>query len=399
MNLIEAKTILHRTHLAALATGVRAGGVHMESGPGVGKSDAVYQSCGDLARAVKEPIGLVTFMLATITSPDVRGFMLPTKPAEAGGMMGTLFSQPPWFPTRENTVVFEPSTGEGSRDGVIVHAEGTWTGPVPRVGVLFLDEFSQAEDDVKKPAAELVYKGAVGTARLPIGWRVVSAGNRMKDRSGVLRELMFIVNRRLRLEIDASLDAWRRWAMALPDASRPHFLTMSFAERNPDVVFQETIPDGADPFCTPRSLCQMDWELRALRAPEVAELDLLPTDDLSREVAAGRVGKGAAAQFFTHIKYAEELPTLDEIVTDPMRAKLPPKRDAQMVAAFMLVHNAGAANINPVVTYMERLAVEMQALTMRNLITRPDVASAILVTPAVNRWLAKHKDLILAASA
>jgi hypothetical protein len=40
---------------------------------------------------------------------------------------------------------------------------------VPRVGILFLDEFAQAEDEVKKPAAELILNGNVGTWRLPTG--------------------------------------------------------------------------------------------------------------------------------------------------------------------------------------------------------------------------------------
>jgi hypothetical protein len=55
----------------------------------------------------------------------------------------------------------------------------------------------------------------------------------MSDRSGVMRELMFIVNRRCKLNIDASLPAWLNWAQSQPDHSRPHYLTMSFAQKNP----------------------------------------------------------------------------------------------------------------------------------------------------------------------
>ena len=393
MNLIEAKSVLHRTHIAALGANTRANGIHMSSPPGVGKSDMAEEYAGDLSVTIGEPVGMVIFMLATVTSADVRGFMMPVKPLNGGSLLDTVFSRPPWFPTAGTMRVFEPDR----QGGYTLHEEGTWTGPVPRVGVLFLDEFSQADDDVKKPAAELVYKGAVGTAKLDKGWRVLSAGNRMKDRSGVGRELMFIVNRRGLINVEASLPAWRAWAARQPVSKRPHYLTVSFAEKNPDVVFSDAVPEGSDPFCTPRSLCMLDTDLRALRTPDDIARDGMPLDDVTREMAAGYVGQGAAAQYYTHLKYADELPSIDDIVRDPRSARLPPKRDAQMVAAFMLAHNIHEDIVNPVMLYVERLGIEMQGLMVRTMLSNPTTARIITSSPACNRWLARNKDILLAS--
>lgn len=388
MDISAAQQVLLRTHLAALRLDHRANGMHMQSGPGIGKSDGTAQYCEMLAKELGRPVGLVTFMLATISSVDVRGFMLPVKQTTG---LDTIFSTPPWYPTKANTAVVEP-------DGTW-HLEGTWQGDLPDVGVLFLDEFSQAEDEVKKPAAELVYKGTVGTTRLPVGWRVVAAGNRLTDRSGVLRELMFIVNRRCLLNIDASLPAWLNWANAQAPEKRPHYLTMSFAQKNPDIVFKDSVPEGTDPFCTPRTLCLLDKDLAALRSADDERKDRLPTDSLAREVAAGWIGGASAAQFFTHLKYADELPDISDIVKDPGKAKLPANRDAQMVCGYMLAHNIDDKTASPVMKYIQRLQIEMQVLAVRAISAQQDRAKAIVGQQEFTQWLMKNKDLIVASRA
>lgn len=387
MDLIAAKEVIVRTHRAALALGTRAIAIEMISGPGVGKSDSMRQSCATLAREINEPVGLHVFMMATITSADVRGFMLPQK--GANGALDTIFSTPPWYPTLANIDVFEP-------DGTH-HEPGTWVGAMPRVGLLGLDEWAQAEDEVKKPAADLLLKGCVGTVHMPPGWRVLAASNRITDRAGALRSMTFIVNRRLEVRIDPNLPAWLTWANTRLDRERPHYLTMSFAQKNPDIVFADKVPDGSDPFCTPRSLCMLDAALRALRSDEDIAKDRLPTDPIAREVAAGLIGGGSAAQYFTHLKYADELPDMADIEHNPMDAKLPPNKDAQMVAGYMLAHNITEINAQNVMKYIGRLSVEMQVLSVGAARSRPATALHLINTPEFTQWLKKHKDLLVAS--
>lgn len=390
MNIQEAKRVLFSTHMAAISRGERASGMHAESGPGIGKSDGVAQYAAEMARATGRPTGLVTFMLATISSVDVRGFLLPSK--SANGVIDSTFSTPPWFPTHANTTVVEPN-------GRVWRA-GTWPGsePLPDVGVLFLDEFSQADEEVKKPAAELVYKGAVGTTHLPSLWRVVSAGNRVADRSGVLRELMFIVNRRCRLSIDANLPVWLEWANALPPEERPHYLSISFAQKNPDVVFKDAVPAGTDPFCTPRTLCLLDKDMRAMRTDADERADRMPLDSVAREVAAGWIGQGSAAQFFTHLRYADELPDMHDIERDAGKAKLPANKDAQMVCGYMLAHNISETNAGAVMNYINRLNIEMQVLSVRAIMAQTsDKAKFLVSTAPMVKWLTKNRDLLMAS--
>lgn len=389
MDINSAIRVMLRTHVAALSLGSRANAMMLESPPGIGKSDGCMKYAADLARTLNERVGIVPFMLATISSVDVRGFMLPQK-GTVPGTMDTVFSTPPWFPTRWNAYVVDPD-GTWSKPG-------TWEGDMPRVGVLFLDEFGQAEDEVKKPAAELLLKGGVGTFHLPDNWRVIAAGNRLTDRSGVMRELMFIVNRRCRLTVDPNLPAWLDWVDSQPAAFRPHYMTVSFARQNPNIVFADKVPDGSDPFCSPRTLCLLDRDLQALRSDEDIANGCLPTDRDAREVAAGWIGSGSAAQFFTHLKYSDEMPEMKDIEADPRRARLPEHKDAQMVTGYMLAQNLTSTNADSVLAYVDRLQSEMQVMTMRAITQRPDTSLHMVNTVGFTKWLARHKNLLIASN-
>src|SRR5215467_1451938 len=397
MNLERARDLLSSTHLASLDEGWRANGYMLQSGPGIGKSSVMHQLCKRLARMLKQPVGLVVEMLASLTSPDIRGFMIPIR---EGDGMRTVFSLPPWYPTVHNIYVFTP-------DGK-VYLPGEWDGEVPEVGILFLDEWGQADEDVRKPAAELILNGVVGTHRLPPGWRVVGAQNRMSDRSGVTRELMHIVNRRGLLEIEGDPAAWLRWADDEPPETQPHPLVRAFVRKQPDIVFKDALPDTTDPYCTPRSLCLMDRDIRVLRTEDEIDHDRFPTSSLALELCSAWIGKSAAAQFFTHIRFAEEIPDLDDIIAEPRRTKIPAGKDAQMICVFMLTDAIEDESVQSIVRYTLRFAPEMQNLAMglwtntqpkngeKVEETQAQIRRAKLVMPLPEcmDWIMKNKDVL-----
>lgn len=390
MNLKQALDTMVLTHAAALKLDVRPNAVELKSGPGVGKSSTIYDMGRVLARMLNEPVGLVVEMLATIQSVDVRGFMIPQKHPEGG--LATVFSTPPWYPTKANVTVFTP-------DGN-VYLPGSWDGPIPRVGIVFLDEWGQAELDVQKAAAELVLNGRVGTFVLPTGWRVVAASNRMSDRAGVIKPLTFITNRRREVEIEAHLPTWNAWVDAQPAHLRPHHLTVSFANKEPGLVFRDAVPAGDGPFCTPRTLVLMDRELQALRTDEEIREDKLPMDNIAREVCAGWIGGAESAQYFAHIKFAEVLPDIDDVLKTPMTAKLSEDRSAQMVTAFMLVHHITSEKVvEPVMNYIARMHIDMQVLAMTTVGRQQEKAKMLQHTISYTNWMIKNKDVYIAASA
>ena len=387
----EALDAIYDTHMASLVLGERASSHVLESPPGVGKSEGVFQVCARMAAALGEPVGLVQFMLTTVMSADVRGFMLPLK-AEEGKPLRTVFSTPPWYPAtgaRGNMWVVTPE-GEW-------YMPGTWEGDIPRVGIVFLDEWGQAEDDVKKPAAELLLNGNVGSTFLPLGWRVLAAQNRTSDRSGVMREMMFTVNRRCLVPISPDIRPWLRWVDSVPEHKRPHFMTVSFARQHPNIVFAPSVPDGTDPFCTPRSLCKMDQDLQALASDEDRAHNRLPITNIARAICAGWIGEGVAGQFFTHLKFFDVLPEMEDVIDDPRSAKLPPGKDAQMVVAYMLAHHVDEDNAQPIMRYIARMNEEMQMMTMAIVNGDERRLKHLVVVPEYTSWMMKNKDRLRAA--
>jgi len=399
MDLIRAKQFLLQTHLAALSRRERPNSYQLNSSPGVGKSDSQFQYVEMLATTLNQPIGLVVFMLATITSPDVRGFMIPIKNPD-GPVPITVFSTPPWMPGPQNTWVCEPT---GNPDmPVRWHEAGTatsWAGPLPEVGVLFLDEWGQADDDVKKPSAELLLHGRVGNWVLPKTYRVISASNRTSDRSGVLRELMFIINRRGLLNIEGRLNPWLIWVETQRDNLRPHYLTVSFAQQHPGVVFRDTVPEGYDQFATPRSLCLMDKDLRAIRSQEqVDKGELLDLDDpIAHEMVAAWIGTGAAGQYLAHLKYANQMPDIEDIIKTPMVAKLPAGQDGQMVAVFKLVEHITEENVSPFLRYIGRMHQDMGVFAVNTINADDRRAKFVFPTAEYRDFQRKNKQVLFAA--
>jgi hypothetical protein len=389
VNLNDAKEILLKTHLAALESRERAVGVVLESGPGLGKTDvAGFEYPSDLCKILNKPVGMTREMLATITSADVRGFMLPIKSSVAGELPQTVFSLPPWYPTWNNVYTFVPT-----RDGVRIYDPGSWEDQLPDVGVLFLDELGQAEEEVKKPAAELILNGQVGTTKLPIGWRVVAATNRVGDRSGVMRELMFLVNRRLLLKISGEVKPWASWAQD----HEVHEMVITFAESHPTIAFRDSVPDGDQPFCTPRTLVMMDKTLKALRSQEDVNSNILPMSDLAREAASGLIGEGAAGQFYAHMRFFNVIPTLEEIEENPDAARLPSGKDGQMVCVYMLARRVTEENSSSVINYISRMGAEMQIAALNIFNSTPKAQKILLMTREYKSLIMRHKDVLRAS--
>jgi hypothetical protein len=386
----------------------------LQSGPGIGKTDAIFQLAERLCLHLGEPVGIVITMVSELTGPDMRGFMMPIRGAD-GGIPRTVFTSPPWMPAHDNIYVVQPGRKDDpANGGVVWHdptLDGVYDGDIPVIGMLGLDEWGQGDEDVRKPGASLIHKGNVGTYALPRMWRVLGAQNRVSDRAGVQREMMHIVNRRFLLDIEPDLPTWLNWCDDQPASRRPHHMTRSFARQNTPIVFRDTLPDSTDPYCTPRSLCMMDRDIRVLQSDADLDHDKLPMNDLARELCASAIGRGAAAQFFTHLRFAEEIPDLQDVIDDPTGARVPPGRDAQMVVAYMLADTLDDKTAKPVFRYITRLDRRMQTLAVGTITGKSDVqqadaarsmaqvrrTKALVILPEYQKWLMDNKDLLLAS--
>jgi hypothetical protein len=354
--------------LAKLIPGILDSGVSLEikSQPGLGKSEFVDQTVQRMSQRDAQPWGFAKLFLATQTPVDLLGYMVPEHRA---GKLYSSFTEPLWMQTVDGRHVSEFKRG-----------------------VLFLDEYGQAEGDVKRASAELLLNGGLGPHRLPKGWSVVAASNRASDRSGVTKSFDFVINRRAEIEIEPDLASWEDWAVR----SGVHPIFTTFAVQNPEVVFSEGVPDKQGPWCTPRSLLMLERVFRSLSGEEGVPVF---TDKEGKsnpevmEVASGIIGAGAATQLVATIMLAQEMPKLSEIITSPGKAKLPTRPDAQMLVCYQLAHRATEENIDPLIQYIERLPEEFTVTFGKSACKRdPDLVN----TKAFGGWCQRNASLMMA---
>jgi hypothetical protein len=343
---------------------------HLKSPPGVGKSDFVEDLIAYLSKRDGFEWGFATCFLATFTPTDLLGYMVPTKITNADGSqsLASVFTTPSWMMTRP--------TKE--------YPHGRHINTFKR-GIVFLDEWSQADGDTKKAAAQLKLKGEVGPHRLHEGIAVISAGNRKDDRSGVTKEFDFVINREQEINIHPDFPSWEAWAVA--HGVMP--LTITFAAQNPQIVFAGEVPKEQGPWTTPRSLCMVDRLLQVKMANNGGEL---PDSPEVAEQLQGIMGAGAA-QYMAFIKIQREMPKYSEIVKDPGGVKVPKAPDAQMLVCYQLAHEIKPKDSAQIIEYVERLPKEF-AVTFATTACKKNMQ--LVNEPAFDKWARQNSSLMAA---
>ena len=352
--------------LTSIAPALLDSGVSFElqSSPGMGKSEWADQTRAYMSKRDGFEWGMVTMMLATQSATDLIGYLYkgervydnynPGKPTTI-----TDPSLPLWMQTPGGGTVYDYKRG-----------------------ILFLDEFGQGEPEVKRAAAELLLNRRVGPWQLPDGWSVIAASNRSQDRSGVTKSFDFVINRRLQIEVTPDVASWENWA----NKHGVDDLFVSFAVANPQVVFEGKVPEKQGPWCTPRSLVKLAKVIRT-----ITPSGQLPTDATNIELFAGLIGEAAAQQLIAHIKLAHELPSFEDIISDPEGTKIPIKPDARMIAVYQLSSRVDAKTAKPVLQYVDRLPKEFAATFAKSVCQR---IPAIVMTDAFSQWATRNATLV-----
>jgi hypothetical protein len=80
--------------------------------------------------------------------------------------------------------------------------------------------------------------------------------------------------------------------------------------------------------------------------------------DATLPALAGTVGEAAARDMDALINLADQLPLFENIVKEPMKAKVPTSAGALFILSFMLAGRVDAKTIDAVMDYADRLANE-----------------------------------------
>lgn len=346
--------------------------------PGVGKTETIRRVAGNLSKQMGVPFGLCTSIISGMDPVDLRGVYIPMKADDGTPIVRA--TKPAVWPGKHNTHVY--IDGEYRPD---------YDGPVPEFGIADIDEISQADADLQKVAANYALERRIGEHKLPDGWSVLAAGNRMEDRAGVTKMLSHVQNRVCSIEVEPDYEAWQKWAFE----NNIHPLSISFAKANAGEVFRLSVPKQPGPYATPRSLVLCSKMLEMSRTRDMHEM-ALPDDHIAASIVKGYLGEAVLPKFLSHIRLANDLPTLEEVLDDPKGTKVPDRLDARFVmATSMAVHAKDEDRLRPILTYMRRLDVELQTLFVQSVVSRNPHALAVA---EFSEWVQQNQKLILATN-
>jgi len=306
--------------------------VQIASAPGVGKSESIDQLVHSLTERDGFEWGLCKLFIAALSTVDMYGFLVPGEATwkDLDGRTHTTriseFTMPPWM----------------------ISVDGRPMNSFKR-GIVVFEEWDKGDPDTKKASAEPILNGALGRHRLHKGISRVVLVNRAEDRSGTTRNFDFIINRRGELNFLANMDGWLKWAM---NRNVDPIFT-SFAERYPNVVFTNKVPDVQGPFVTPRTLVKTNNVLSQRRKDGEIVID-----EVANAMVLGYMGTAATAQLMAWLKVKTETPDWNDIVNKPEDVEVPDRADACLMSCHECAHRVDAKTVGQVIRYMRRLPKE-----------------------------------------
>ncbi|MDH5645780.1 MAG: MoxR family ATPase, partial [Candidatus Heimdallarchaeota archaeon] len=183
-------------------------------------------------------------------------------------------------------------------------------------GILFLDEINAAPPAIQASAYQLILDKGIGTYKLPKGWIVIAAGNRVSDRSVAYKLPSALANRFTHLEIDPNITDWIAWAWK--NSIDP--MVISFLKLQPHLLTKFDPKTNHTAFPSPRSWVFVS-KLLKLRDQNLV---------LYMNTVKGTVGEAASHQFLAFLNYRDEIPDPEDILSgEPY--DIPTQIDAQYV--------------------------------------------------------------------
>lgn len=348
------------------------------SDPGIGKSDSVVRLKKWMLKTFPgKRLGFSTIFMAVQSPLGFTG--LPWKGQLVyNGKTYTITDPaiPQWF------LAFDLVTGE------LAPAD-----QFDRV-LLVIEEWGQGDLETKRAGADVLLHGASGNFRLPRGsFRLALSNSSARD--GITKEIDLVINRRAEKHITGDVDIWREdfAELAQDDGHREWFvmpITKTWAMQNPTVPI-EAKPKEQGPWCTFRSLTMWD---RFAQVCKEQNNGALPLDDPAFiESTHGYIGAPAGKSLLSTCEYLENLPSLEDVVSDPTGTEVPIRADLVMLMMYELASRVQPDDVGPVLQYVGRVKQQDMHIAFVKALLRRDYVG-IVNLPPMAAWIEKNKRLV-----
>ena len=312
------------------------------SSPGMGKSDIIRSI------AAKFELKVIDFRVSQCEPVDMQGY-----PGVKDGRM--TFHIPEYFPIETDKV---PDGYDG------------W--------LLFLDEFNSGNKQTEAAAYKLILDREVYKHKLHPRCLIAAAGNLTTDRAIVNTQSTATTSRLNHYRMRVDHKVWIDWA----NSHNIDHRIISLIKFKPELLHRFDTSTNELTFPCPRT-----WEFasKVIMGEEAI-------DHINKIRLAGTVGEGAAVELATYAEIYQNLPTIEQILANPKSGwKVPKEPSEQYAVTTMLSHNTTLESINQIIIAINRLPVDFQVITFKDIYKRtPELKNH----PVITDWIAKHAHII-----
>jgi len=308
------------------------------SSPGMGKSDVVKS----IAEEFK--LKLIDLRVSQCEPVDMKGF-----PDTKDDRMA--FLPPKYFPLSTDPI---PTGYSG------------W--------LLFLDEFNSASREVEGAAYRLILDRTIEEHSLHPKCVIAAAGNLVSDRAIVNVASTATTSRLSHYRLIVDCNIWVEWA----NLHNIDHRIISFIKFKPSVLHKFNPDTDELTFPCPRTF--------EFASKVISNSETIDTIDKIR--LAGTIGEGTSIELVTYCEIYQSLPTIEQILNDPKTGwKVPTEISEQYAITTMLSHNITKTNVDIIMTAIERLPIEFQVITLKDIYSRqPDLKDHL----RIQKWVSKH---------
>ena len=312
------------------------------SSPGMGKSDIIRSI------AAKFKLKVIDFRVSQCEPVDMQGY-----PGVKDGRM--TFHIPEYFPIETDKI---PDGYDG------------W--------LLFLDEFNSGNKQTEAAAYKLILDREVYKHKLHPRCLIAAAGNLTTDRAIVNTQSTATTSRLNHYRMRVDHKVWIDWA----NSHNIDHRIISLIKFKPELLHRFDTSTNELTFPCPRT-----WEFasKVIMGEEAI-------DHINKIRLAGTVGEGAAVELATYAEIYQNLPTIEQILANPKSGwKVPKEPSEQYAVTTMLSHNTTLESINQIIIAINRLPVDFQVITFKDIYKRtPELKNH----PVITDWIAKHAHII-----
>jgi hypothetical protein len=238
---------------------------------------------------------------------------------------------------------------------------------------LFMDEMNSAPRSIQAASYKIILDRMVGQHKLHKNVAIVCAGNQATDNAIVEEMSTALQSRMCHIEVVADLNDWLEWAYT----NNIDYRITSYLQFKPSNLYSFS-PDHSDKtYASPRT-----WYFANKILGVAEEVDYLP-------MLTGAISEGVAREFVSFMKVEKDLPTIEQLLANPVLIKVPEEPSALFALTGAIAHYATKTNIEQLMLFVNRLPMEFQVVCLKEAIRRN---AAILQTPAVNQWISTNSN-------